>query len=166
VDLVLIRLRGGAVTSLQLIASVLFVGGVMFVFGGQSGASGSDPLKAPVITETFTHLPCNHGTTVGLEGCAEGRLLSTDRQLNEQVKLLFDLLPNTQRKRSFVAVEDEWFAYRKTDCATVAAIFHGGTIAPVEYAQCEVRDDRSRSADLHSFFSLLEEGNSNSPRWP
>ncbi len=154
------------IASLTLVASVLIVGGVIFASGGRSGASGPGTLRPPVISETFTHLPCNQNTTVGLEGCVEGRLLSTDRRLNEQVKLLFDLLPSAQRKRSFAAAEDEWFAYRKADCATFAAIFQGGTIAPVEYTQCEVHDDESRSTDLRSLFTLLEEGTSDPPAWP
>jgi uncharacterized protein YecT (DUF1311 family) len=152
--------------AVNFVGCALLVSGVLFVPDHPSGASGPTALKPPVIIETFTRLPCNRGTTIGLEGCAEGRLLSADRRLNEQVKLLFDLLPTAQRRRSFVAVQDEWFAYRTADCATFAAIFQGGTIAPVEYTSCEVQDDVSRGTDLHLFFTLLEEGASSQPAWP
>jgi uncharacterized protein YecT (DUF1311 family) len=119
-----------------------------------------------VITEPVTPLPCHHGTTLGLEGCAEGQLLSTDRRVNKEVKLLFTVIPTAHQKQSFVQVEREWLAFRKADCSTMSAIFEGGTIAPLEYALCEVRDDEARSSDLYSYFGLLEEGRSDLPAWP
>jgi len=148
-----------------LLARLLVIAGVTFVWSIPAGAADSPRLSPPVITENFTPLPCHHTTTIGLEGCAEGQLLSTDRRLNEQVKLLFTLMPTDDRKVSFDSVERAWLAYRKADCSTVTAAFQGGTIAPVDYALCEVRDNVARSADLHSLFELMEEGNSG-PRWP
>jgi uncharacterized protein YecT (DUF1311 family) len=145
---------------------VILVSGVVLAGAGVSDASSAATLTPPVITEPFTPLPCHHGTTLGLEGCAEGQLLSADRHLNEQVKLLVEVISTVHQKRSFVAVEKEWLSYRKADCSTVLAIFQGGTIAPVEYALCEVRDDEARSTDLHSYFGLLEEGRSDIPTWP
>ena len=133
---------------------------------GISHASSAAPLTPPVITEPFTPLPCHHSTTLGLEGCAEGQLLAADHRIDEQVKLLFGVIPAASQKGIFVAVEHEWLAYRKADCSTVSAVFQGGTIAPVEYALCEVRDDEARSADLHSYFELLEDGRGDTPKWP
>jgi uncharacterized protein YecT (DUF1311 family) len=129
-----------------------------------SDASGTSP-KAPVIHEPFTPLPCRRGTTIGLEGCAEGQLLTADRRLNKQVQVVLVAIATTRQRRQFVKVEEQWLAYRTSDCANVAATFQGGTIQPVEYALCELRDDEARSSDLHSFFSLLEEGTSG-PAWP
>lgn len=144
----------------------MVVCGMTLAGAGFAATSSAAVLTPPEITEPFTPLPCHHGTTLGLEGCAEGQLLSADRRINEQVKLLFSVIATTQQKRSFVAVEQEWLTYRKADCSTVSAVFQGGTIAPVEYALCEVRDDEARSTDLHSYFGLLEEGRGNVPRWP
>jgi uncharacterized protein YecT (DUF1311 family) len=144
---------------------VIVVTGTLLVGGAASGASAST-LKPPVITEPFTPLPCHHRTTIGLEGCTEGQLLSGDRRINEEVRLLFGAMPTVSQRRAFVAVENEWLAYREADCSTVSAIFQGGTIAPVEFALCEVREDNARSADLHSYFGLLEEGVSDVPKWP
>jgi uncharacterized protein YecT (DUF1311 family) len=144
----------------------MVVCGLTLAGAGFAAASSAAALSPPVITEPFTPLPCHHGTTLGLEGCAEGQLLSADRRINEQVKLLFNVIATTQQKRSFVTVEKEWLTYRKADCSTVSAVFQGGTIAPVEYALCEVRDDEARSADLHSYFGLLEEGRGDVPTWP
>lgn len=152
--------------SLSRGARVIFACGVVLVAVGISHASSAAALTPPVISEPFTPLPCQRSTTLGLEGCAEGQLLSADRRINEQVKLLFRLIPTSSQKASFVAVEGQWLAYRKADCSTVSAIFQGGTIAPVEYALCEVRDDEARSTDLHSYFELLEEGRGDAPRWP
>jgi uncharacterized protein YecT (DUF1311 family) len=147
-------------------ARAIVVSGVLFVGAGISDASSATTPAPPVITEPFTPLPCHHGTTLGLEGCAEGQLLTADRRINDEVKLLLNVIPTSHQQRSFVAVEREWLAYRKADCSTMSAVFEGGTIAPLEYALCEVRDDEARSTDLHSYFGLLEEGRGDLPKWP
>jgi uncharacterized protein YecT (DUF1311 family) len=152
--------------SLSRWAKVILVSGVVLAGAGASDAASAATLTPPVITEPFTPLPCHRGTTLGLQGCAEGQLLSADRRINEQVKLLVEVIATAHQKRSFVAVEKEWLRYRTADCSTVSALFQGGTIAPVEYALCEVRDDEARSTDLHSYFGLLEEGRSGVPTWP
>jgi uncharacterized protein YecT (DUF1311 family) len=145
---------------------VIAVSGASLVGGAASNPSGAATLKPPVITESFTPLPCEHQTMIGLDGCAEGQLLATDRRINEQVKLLFGAIRSEDQRRNFVAVENEWLTYRKADCSVASAVFQGGTIAPLTYALCEVRDDEARSADLHSYFTDLEEGSSSAPKWP
>ncbi len=153
----------------SFVAAILVTGLLTAQFAlssAPSGASGTTSLSPPVIKEPFTPLPCHRGTTLGLEGCAEGQLLTTDRRLDEQVKLIFAAIATMSQRRGFVAVEEQWLAYRGSDCSNVAATFQGGTIQPVEYALCEVHDDETRSADLRSFFALLEEGKSPVPAWP
>jgi len=129
-----------------------------------SGATGK--LSPPVIREKFTVLPCNHETTVGLEGCAEGQLLATDHRINVEVALLFRVLDGATQRRSFVTSEDLWFKYRDADCQSVASIYGGGTLAPVEFADCEVLDNESRSVDLLGHYELVEQGSSSPPAWP
>jgi uncharacterized protein YecT (DUF1311 family) len=129
-----------------------------------SGAAGT--LAPPVIRETFTILPCNHATTVGLEGCAEGQILATDHRLNVEVALIFRVLHNTSQRRTFVTSENLWLTYRNADCQSEASVYGGGTLAPVEFADCEVLDNESRSSDLHGHYELLEQGSSSVPAWP
>jgi uncharacterized protein YecT (DUF1311 family) len=146
--------------------ATICIGGGVLAGAGIAVPSSAGTLTPPVITEPFTPLPCHHTTTLGLEGCAEGQLSTADRAINEQVRLLVQVIPTTRQRASFVDVETEWMKYRTADCSTVSAVFEGGTIAPIEYALCEVRDDVARSADLRAYFSLLEEGHRNAPRWP
>jgi uncharacterized protein YecT (DUF1311 family) len=132
-----------------------------------SGAAfASSTLTPPVITEHFTLLPCNKNTTIGMEGCAESQLLALDRRVNKEVALIFTELPTARQKREFNEAENAWFAYRGTDCQSFAAVYEGGSFAPVEYAQCEVRDDQLRSSDLHSLYDELHLGSENPPGWP
>jgi uncharacterized protein YecT (DUF1311 family) len=132
-----------------------------------SAALATTKLRPPVITEDFTPLPCHKNTTLGMEGCAESRLLSADQRLNEQVAVVFELYRTDGEKLDFVKAEKLWFTYRVSDCQSFAAIFEGGSIAPLDYAECEVHDDQSRGADLHSFYDELTQGNNtNIPTWP
>jgi uncharacterized protein YecT (DUF1311 family) len=129
-------------------------------------AKVSATLRPPVITETFTVLSCNHSTTIGLEGCAERRLLAGDRRVNREVRLLFTLIASKAEKRTFVTAERLWLAFRTADCQSESSIFQGGTLAPVQYALCEVSADQARSATLRSQFDLLEQGTTPKPAWP
>lgn len=148
----------------RAVAAVFFVGASCAL---GSVAAASTTLKPPVISEHFTLLPCNKNTTLGMEGCAEAKLLHADKRLNEQVAIIFGLSHATTQKRDVVNAENVWFTYRGADCLSFAAAFEGGTIAPVVYANCEVQDDVARSTDLHSLFVELTEGDSmNIPPWP
>lgn len=129
-------------------------------------ARAASALQPPVITEHFTRLPCHQNTTIGLEGCAEGQLLRADKRLNEQVALVFDLFPTTKQRRQFVKAETSWFSYRGADCQSFSDVVSGGSLAPVDYAECATRDDQARSSDLHSFFKELAQGRLNAPTWP
>ena len=103
---------------------------------------------------------------MGLEGCAEVRLLSADRRVNQEVRLLFNLITVKSQTRKFVTAENVWLISRTADCQSETGIYQGGTLAPVEYALCEVSEDQARSAMLHSYFNLLEQGNTPKPAWP
>jgi uncharacterized protein YecT (DUF1311 family) len=120
---------------------------------------------APVIIEHFTKLPCNHKNTLGLEGCAEGQLLSTDKRIDKEVTLLFSLVPKAQQK-SLAAAETVFLKYRSATCKAYSDVYRGGSFAPVEYAQCEVRMDEVQSTALHGYFRLAEADASHSLAWP
>lgn len=123
-------------------------------------------LRPPVISESFTRLACDQTSTLGIEGCAEARLLTGDRHVNREVALLFNVMTTKGQRRKFVAAENLWLVLRTADCQSESSIFQGGTIAPVQYALCEVSEDQARSAMLHSYFNLLEEGTTSKPAWP
>jgi uncharacterized protein YecT (DUF1311 family) len=137
---------------------------VSSLLGG--AALAATKLRPPVITEHFTRLACDENTTIGMEGCAERQLLGLDRRVNEEVALVFSELPTKAQKLDFIAAETSWFSYRAKDCQSFAAVYTNGTFAPVEYAQCEAQDDRSRSTDLKALFDQLHLGSENTPAWP
>jgi uncharacterized protein YecT (DUF1311 family) len=150
-----------------LVLGVLAAAGVALASCGSGSPTTSTTTTAPspVISEHFTKLPCNHKNTLGLEGCAEGQLLSADRRIDKEVKLLFSLVPKAQQK-SLASAQKEFLAYRKSTCTAFSDVYRGGTFAPVEYALCEVRLDEVQSTTLHVYFRLANEGASRSLTWP
>jgi uncharacterized protein YecT (DUF1311 family) len=148
--------------------AVALVAGLSLASCGSSSPTSTTTttsVSSPVIKEHFTFLPCNHNNTVGLEGCAEGQLLSADRRINEEVKLLFSLVPQVQRE-DLTAAEKVFLTYRKSTCTAFSDVYKGGTFAPVEFTACEVQVDESRSNTLHQYFRLADEGASRSLKWP
>jgi uncharacterized protein YecT (DUF1311 family) len=146
---------------------VLAITGLALASCGSGSATSSTTTTpaTPVITEHFTKLPCNHNNTLGLEGCAEGQLLSADRRIDNEVKLLFTLVPKAQQS-SLRSSERVFLTYRKSTCHAFSDVYRGGTFAPVEYALCEVRLDEVQSTTLHVYFRLANEGASRSLKWP
>jgi uncharacterized protein YecT (DUF1311 family) len=151
---------------LILLAVLAAAGLVLASCGSSSPTSSTTTAPAtPVITEHFTKLPCNHKNTLGLEGCAEGQLLSADRRIDNEVKLLFSLVPKAQQK-TLRSAQKVFLTYRKSTCTAYSDVYRGGTFAPVEYALCEVRLDEVQSTTLHVYFRLANEGASRSLTWP
>ncbi|HEY5103875.1 MAG TPA: lysozyme inhibitor LprI family protein [Acidimicrobiales bacterium] len=108
----------------------------------------TSPPTAPVLREKFTLLACNVNTTIGMEGCAEHHIVFLDTKINQRRVEIFSQLYNQTAKRSFVSAEDSWLTYRETTCASNSNVYAGGSLAPVEFARCEVRLNQQHLSNL------------------
>ena len=137
---------------------------------GASARHGGAALAAvspPVITEPFKPvLPCNRNTTIGMEGCGEHSVLTADRQLNADVKVVFNLLSSAGSRRDFVSAQTTWLTYRDADCRSQSDVYRGGTEAPVVYVLCLAADDKLRREEVKGFFAALTQGLGNAPTFP
>jgi len=113
-------------------------------------------MKPPVITESFTLLPCNKGSTIGTEGCEEHQLVTADKRIDREVSVLFALLHDDAARSRLVRAETAWFAYRQAESASQADIYEGGSESAVVAVLCATNDDKARSTDLYGFFQGLE----------
>lgn len=129
-------------------------------------ASGGGGLKAPVVVDNFKPvLACNPNTTVGQEGCAEHKVLSADKQLSADIRLIFGLL-GAQGKRDFINAQRSWAIYRHDDCLSQSDVYLGGTEQPVVYGTCLYADDLSRRQDLKGFYAVMVQDRASRPRFP
>lgn len=114
-------------------------------------ASSVVPTALPTVPEAFTLLPCpahTPTTTLQIEGCSEHQIVKLDRRVEAAARTVLASLPAGAARRDLVAAQRNWIVYRRSACTSEADVYSGGTLAPVEYASCEVRIDRARLADL------------------
>ena len=81
---------------------VLAAGSAAISFASVATASGP-----PVVTETFTVLPCSTQTTVGMEGCAEHTVLELDKRINTLAARIYGHLSKRFRTH-FVSAARDW----------------------------------------------------------
>jgi len=105
-------------------------------------------LQAPAIKESFTPLPCSKDTTIGMEGCAEHMILSLDREIDSRRRSVFVRLADTPSRRHFLRAESDWLTFRRAACLSEADVNRGGTIAPLDFAECVVRLSRQHLSEL------------------
>jgi uncharacterized protein YecT (DUF1311 family) len=125
-----------------------------------ASAAAPTGVKPPVISEGFTLLPCpaHPKTTIDLEGCAEHRLVRSDRAINERVRAIFALLG---RRRSaaararFVRGETAWLVYRRAVCASRADVYEGGSAGPLAAAECQADRNAGHLRDIEAFERAL-----------
>jgi uncharacterized protein YecT (DUF1311 family) len=113
--------------------------------------------SAPVIHERFTLLPCpsKPRTTLQIEGCAEHRVVASDRMIDALNAKVFAKLGKTGRA-AFTASTTDWLGYRNDNCTAQSSIYSGGSIQPVAYANCLVSIDGSHVAELKTMLTALE----------
>jgi len=122
-------------------------------------AASPKALEPPVISEGFTLLPCTaKKTTIGLEGCAEHRIVRSDRGINRRARTIFFLLrrfnsPAAQLR--FVRGEHAWLRYRRAVCASRSDVYEGGSAAGVVFAECEAAKNTAHLRELESFERLI-----------
>ena len=118
---------------------------------------GAQPaLTMPALRESFTLLPCSPTTTIGLEGCAERRILTLDSQIRVLRHQLFPDLFDNAAKRRFIVGEVDWFVYRRATCSSEADVNEGGSLASVDFADCLVNLDEQHLAELTALKSGYE----------
>ena len=118
-----------------------------------SSAGQSSKLGPPVISETFTPLPCpaRPKSTIELEGCAEREILEGDKAINVVAGEIFRRLgTGTARARS-VRSEGAWLSYRRASCASRADLFEGGSASVLVFGDCVVAQNRAHLRELRAF---------------
>jgi uncharacterized protein YecT (DUF1311 family) len=147
------RARG----AIQLVTAACACGVVATVANGHAEAVRTARLAAPVIREQFTPLPCpKHAqSTLELEGCAELRIVRTDRQIDRVVGALFSTLPDDSARGRLATAQRAWLAYRRADCASMSDKYQRGTFAGVAAAYCTGDRSVQRLKDLRRFETLL-----------
>jgi uncharacterized protein YecT (DUF1311 family) len=121
---------------------------------------GSRSIPPPVIRESFTRLPCptdrvDRGTTIGIMGCLERRILRTDAKNDEQVRAIFAKLHDPGARRKFAAAERSWLLYRRASCESEADLLRGGSAQPLLFADCVVRRNVEHLESLGRFHKLV-----------
>ena len=132
---------------------------VIIVNDGHSKSTGSTTLPLitttrlstpPVVRENFTPLACDTNTTIGLEGCAEHRIAHEDRLINRLRSRVFQSLFDNAARRRFILAENDWFTYRQAACRSESDSNEGGSLAPVDFANCAVRLDQQHITELRA----------------
>jgi uncharacterized protein YecT (DUF1311 family) len=140
-----------------VVLAVVVVVTVIVVIEGRSktitpaaspSTSTTQPATPPQLHRSFTLLACNNRRTIGLEGCAEHRLLAQDHLINQlRVRVTHLLIGNSARRQFFLA-ESDWFRYRQAACQSESESNSGGSLAPVDFAICAVRLDQQHVTEL------------------
>ena len=114
-----------------------------------SATAPATPISSPpTLRENFTLLACSPDTTLGLEGCAEHRLLAEDQLINDLRDQVFLRLFDNGARHRFVLAEVDWFYYRRSACQSESDSNDGGSLVPVDFANCAVRLDLQHVAEL------------------
>jgi uncharacterized protein YecT (DUF1311 family) len=107
-------------------------------------------LAAPVVRESFTLLACSKDSTIGLEGCAEHHILALDATVNSLRHEIFEHLHDNTARKDFIVAEGDWFTYRQVTCTSESDVNQGGSLVPVDFADCVIQLDRQHITDLTS----------------
>ena len=122
-----------------------------------SAAAATGALSPPVIHESFTLLPCpaHPQSTLALEGCAEHRIVHTDRGIDTLARTIFKRLFDDAARRRFIAAQTAWLAFRTADCTSRSDQYEGGTLAGLVAAECTADHSAQRLKDLQAFTKAL-----------
>jgi uncharacterized protein YecT (DUF1311 family) len=121
-----------------------------------ASAGAASSASPPVIHEQFTLLACpkKPTTTVQIEGCAEHKIVATDKTIDALNAKIFAKLGKAGRA-GFIQASTDWLKYRDEACTAETSIYSGGSIQPVAYADCLVSIDGSHVTELKAMLLAL-----------
>jgi uncharacterized protein YecT (DUF1311 family) len=122
-----------------------------------AASAGAATLQPPVIKEVFTPLKCTHAqTTLGMEGCAEQQIISSDKTIDSLNAQIFSGL-STSGKRDFISGNDAWLKYRAAYCLSESDVYQGGTLGGVIYVLCAANINTAHVKELKNFLATLNQ---------
>ena len=141
--------------------------GVIVVATRGSDSTPNANRSVPPLAIPQNSLPCSQMTQLGLDGCAIDRIITANKKVNAEVAFLLRVLKNKRYERSlFVTSELAWRSYRSTTCKVVRRAFAGGSILPLEVANCEVGLDAHHSQELRALWISLNPELGSSVKFP
>ena len=140
----------------RFLASGCGAAALAFSFIAPASAGAASSPSAPVIHEDFTVLACpsKPSTTVQIEGCAEHKVIATDKTIDALNVKIFSRLSKAGRA-DYIKTNTNWVNYRDAACTTESSIYSGGSIQPVAYANCLVAIDGSHVSELKAMLVAL-----------
>jgi uncharacterized protein YecT (DUF1311 family) len=145
---------------------ILFLSAMLcFGFAGCDGSEAKKQpstdsvphLESPVIVEHFTLLSCpaKPKTTRDFEGCAEHKIVRSDKALNERVRVIFSRLRSRAAVGRFVLGERAWLTYRRAVCESRADVYEGGSASGIVFAECVADMNHAHLKELRTFGRAL-----------
>lgn len=80
--------------------------------------------------------------------CAAEEYRAADAMLNAEWRATLDVAKNAGLEAQLRAAQRAWIAYRDAACSVEAAVWEGGSMAPLIHATCLTRLTRTRTDDL------------------
>jgi uncharacterized protein YecT (DUF1311 family) len=92
---------------------------------------------------------CAHALTQQeMNLCAAEEYRAADKVLNDEWRLTIGWAREVGLEEDLRAAQRAWIAYRDAACAVEAAVWEGGSMAPLIHATCLTRLTRARTDDL------------------
>ncbi len=116
----------------------LWVGAVMvatYPLGGVGQLPSADPCDSPA-------------TTIEMRMCAEARLKSAEKELEQICSAMLARLPDEAHKKSFLASQEAWRTYRDAEVDFEGHFYDGGTIQRQVKLNGRTRMTQARVAEL------------------
>jgi uncharacterized protein YecT (DUF1311 family) len=145
----------------------LFAAGFLFAACGATATVRTHvALRAPAIA-TSHPVSCSQNNQIGMDGCGFNDVNTGDRLINKQVRFLFaHVLWNREMKLDFIRSEKKWMAWSSANCQVVADAYKGGSILPLEEANCMIDAEHSYSATLLTIYKDIFQGDAQLSSWP
>ena len=93
-------------------------------------------------------------TNADMIGCASDEAAAWDGELNRAYRALRDSMAPTPAARLLTA-QRAWIEMRDADCAYLASVFEGGSMAGLEHANCMLQATAERTITLESWDETL-----------
>lgn len=102
--------------------------------------------------------PCqNANTQLEMNQCADQQAKNADKTLNSVYHIVMEKI-GPEDKLNLRAAEQAWIRYRDTNCSGEAALYKGGSIAPLIESTCLAKNTQERTEEIRRIYVHFLDG--------